>query len=34
MFEDITERKRKEAEMEANMNELQELRKMLEKRTN
>ncbi|MBA4058190.1 MAG: hypothetical protein C0490_25970 [Marivirga sp.] len=32
MFEDITERKRKEAEMEANMKELQDLRKMLEKR--
>lgn len=34
MFEDITDRKRKEAEMEANMKELNELRKMLEKRNN
>lgn len=34
MFEDITERKRKQAEMEANMNELNKLRAMFEKRNN
>ncbi len=34
MFEDITERKRKEAEMEANVAELEQLRKMFEKRIN
>jgi len=34
MFEDITERKRKEAEMESNLKELETLRKMFEKRNN
>jgi len=34
MFEDITERKRKQAEMEANLQELERLRKMFEKRNN
>jgi len=34
MFEDITERKRKEAEMVANLKELETLRKMFEKRNN
>ncbi len=34
MFEDITERKLKEAQMDANLRELEELRKLLQKRTN
>jgi PAS domain S-box-containing protein len=34
MFEDITERKRKEAEMDANLQELERLRKMFENRNN
>lgn len=34
MFEDITERKRKESEVEANRLELEQLRKMFEKRNN
>jgi PAS domain S-box-containing protein len=34
MFEDITERKRKEADIESKLNELEQLKKMLESRTN
>jgi PAS domain S-box-containing protein len=34
MFEDITARKLKEAEVEANMKELEELRKLVKKRVN
>jgi PAS domain S-box-containing protein len=34
MFEDITARKLKEAEVEANLKELEELRKLVKKRVN